>query len=457
MKYACIVIGSGIAGCLVAYRLQKQLPRGSILLIDQATRLGGRILTVDDGMGGHMEFGAMRLSEHHIEAISLCNELDICLEPFHGTFKKGGILYINGKVSRIDHQIPTAEDLLNHRLFEYINKHPLNTKSGKKTPISLLDCLEKDFGCSYYELTFSKVIQHILSPIQFSYYKRSCGYDYLFKHDVSFHGVASSNRGLQAGCNYYKPKDGMYTLVEQLCKKFAHHGGILNLNHKALSVRSENQHYIVDTDQCSYLTQTVIFAIPPHLLTKIDGIISYSGSIYKQLSNALGHYSSLKTHAYFEKAWWSSLINSHPSTCTAFRTDLPLRQGIYPNNTSSAGQVMLIEYRNILDKGDRMIPLQAEYYAHYLELIHGFKVPPPNRLWSHNWLDSSSGLAAHYLKVGKKYSDLQVSYNNQIKDIYFVGEAFSTQHGWISGAIESVNRLLIENPILETLRLSSRD
>ena len=456
VKYACIVVGSGIAGCLVAYRLQKHLPRGSVLLVDQASRLGGRILTVDDGMGGIMEFGAMRISEHHYEAISLFNELGISLENFNGIFKKNGLLYIDGQQRRIGHDIVTSEDVLNHAMSEYINKHSFNARSGQKSQASLLNCLEQDFNCSYYELAFSEVIHHILTPFQYDYYKRSCGYDYFFRQDVSFHGVVSSNRGLQYGCKYYEPIDGMYTVIDKLCKAFIDHGGRIHLKQSILSLQSGNEEYVVNTDKRSYHAQTIIFAIPPHLLSKVDGLSSKIEPSLKHLSTALGHYSSLKTFAYFEDDWWSSLIISDRKTCEAFRTDLPLRQGIYPNIASPASQAMLIEYRNCM-KSDPIEPLQTEEYSQYLSMIHGLKVPQPSMLWRYNWIDSSSGIAAHYLKTGAKFSDLHITASNQIKNIYFAGEAFSTQHGWISGAIESVNRLLIENPILDHLRLTLRD
>lgn len=457
MKYACIVVGSGIAGCLVAYRLQKHLPRGSVLLVDQASRLGGRILTVDDGMGGIMEFGAMRLSEHHNEAISLFNELDIGLQNFKGIYNKESFLYIDGQIRRIDHDTLTAEDLLNHGLSEYINKHSFNTRFGQKGHASLLNCLEHDFNCSYYELSFSKVIHHILTPSQYDYYKRSCGYEYFFRQDVSFHGVVSSNRGLQHGCKYYEPIDGMYSVIDRLCKLFTHHGGKIQVKERVLSLQSGNEQHVVNTDKCSYDAQTIIFAIPPHLLSKVDGLSSNIRPSLKHLSSALGHYSSLKTFAYFEDAWWTSLITSDRKNCEAFRTDLPLRQGIYPNINTPASQAMLIEYRNCLNNNGQIKPLHVDEYSKYLSMIHGLKVPHPSLIWRYNWNDSSSGIAAHYLKTGSKFSDLQITASNQLKNIYYVGEAFSTQHGWIAGAIESVNRLLIENPILEYLRFTLRD
>lgn len=459
--YSFIVVGAGIAGCLIADRLQKQLPPGSVLLVEQDSRLGGRILTRDDGMGGHMEFGAMRISEHHVEAISLCEELGVTLLNFQGTFNKDTHIYINNQICRVGKSMPIPEALLNRCLSDYVNKHHLTLSSQRIDDDSLVRCLEHDFNCPYHHLTFSSVLSHIFTAHEFEYYKKTCGYDYLYEDDVSFYGVIMANRGLQMGCKYYAPKDGMREIIDKLSKRFIDNGGKIDLEQKVVSIDSQDDFYQINTENHAYHANAIIFTIPPHLLMAIEGLsTSFEQAMSLELlTSCLGHYSSIKAYAYFDKPWWTLLHPSDRQDCQIFRTDLPLRQGLYPNpkpTKTDKNQMMLIQYSNCLPDNKINPYLNSEDYANVLSRIHGIKIAPPTLLSIYNWDDSSCGLAAHYLKCGAHYTDCLNKINDAFNNIYFAGEALSTQHGWISGAIESVDRLLNNQSILRVFKRALR-
>ena len=103
---------------------------------------------------------------------------------------------------------------------------------------------------------------------------------------------------------------------------------------------------------------------------------------------------------------------------------------------------MLIGYKNNVFSNKKIDEITAEECSKYLSQINGFTVPKPIEIYSYNWADSAAGLASHYLKCGNRYSDYLSLINSGKEKVYFIGESFSTQYGWIAGAIESVNTLL---------------
>jgi hypothetical protein len=75
MKYNYIVVGGGISGLYVAYRLL-QLGKGPVLVIEQSDRLGGRVFTYTDSLMS-VETGAGRFKATHHNVIQLLKELGL--------------------------------------------------------------------------------------------------------------------------------------------------------------------------------------------------------------------------------------------------------------------------------------------------------------------------------------------------------------------------------------------
>lgn len=455
--FPCIVVGAGISGCLAAYRLQKSNPRGSVLLLDEGDKVGGRIFSINDFDGNILELGAMRISEHQSETIRLCEELNIKLVSSFPQDPIDSTLYIDNTRSIFkDYKYPFPDVLLSSTLSAYVINHRLTLAKNVKLP-TLKCCLEEDFDQSYYDLSFLAVLRHIFSPQHLNYYIKSAGYDYMFHDDVSFHGVLSANRSINHSCKYYSPSDGMYAIPNQLVGSFIENGGTTLLGKKVISVyKKDDMFYIQTCDQKEcFVADMLIVAIPPHHCKSISGLINLVDTItLNEYINCNGSYSSRKTYANFKSPWWDQYNHKECINGSTFRTDLPIKQGFYPPPSyfSNKNNPMLIEYRNSPTNNCINTTYSCSEYADMLSKIHGFLVPPPSQLWSLDWSDHPLQLSAHYLKSGRKFSDFinyTQDYNN---DIFFVGEGFSTQHGWISGAIESVDKLFTHYQLTHYLR-----
>ena len=444
-EFSTIIIGAGISGCLASYRLQTRLNQSEppVLLIEQSSTVGGRIHSVDDGTGTFMEFGAMRISDNHQEAIALCDELGIELEEFYGNFNPHSFIYTNGVARRLGHQNPHPDDLLQSALSSFIHHHPSN-KNITHSNNSLLRCLEDDFKCSYLQLSFQSVLKHVMTTSQYEYYRSLIGYDYLFGHDISFYGVLYSNRCFTQNSKFYRPKASMSEITDQLSMHFVDSGGLLKLNCKALSISKQDDLYCLITSDGVFKAKTVISAMSIKQCLNFDGFEStgMSRSLLSKCSQCVGEYSSTKVFALFDQSPCDGLKLAPSSNCQAFRTDLPLRQGIYPRINNQNQISMLVGYKNNGFDDINIDSLTASECSDLLSKINGFTVAKPKEIYSYNWLQSPSGLASHYLKIGSNYTDFLSLVNTGPERVYFIGEAFSTQHGWIAGAIESVNNLL---------------
>lgn len=74
-----VVIGAGIAGLTVAWRIQQQLPCARVLVLEGANRTGGRLQTVQF-QGETTELGAGRLSSSlHVHTLRLIRDAGFCL------------------------------------------------------------------------------------------------------------------------------------------------------------------------------------------------------------------------------------------------------------------------------------------------------------------------------------------------------------------------------------------
>ena len=444
-EFSTIIIGAGISGCLASYRLQARLNQSEppVLLIEQSSTVGGRIHSVDDGSGTYMEFGAMRISENHQEVIALCDELGIELEEFYGNFNQNSNLYINGFTRRLGHQNPHPDDLLQSALSSFTLHHSSN-KNFTHSNNSLLSCLEHDFNCSYLQLSFQSVLKHVMSASQYEYYRSLIGYDYLFGDDISFYGVLYSNRCLTQNSKFYRPKTSMSKITDQLSTQFVDSGGFLKLNCKALSISKQDEYYSLITSDGVFKAKTVISTMSIHQCLNFDGLEStgISRSMLSTFFQCIGQYASTKVFALFDQSPIDSLKLAPSKKCQAFRTDLSVRQGIYPRTNGQNQISMLVGYKNNGFDDINIDSLTASECSDLLSKINGFTVTKPKEIYSYNWLQSPSGLASHYLKIGNNYTDFLSLVNTGRERVYFIGEAFSTQHGWIAGAIESVNNLL---------------
>jgi len=72
--YDYIIVGGGISGLFMAYKLSQT--DNDVLLLESSNRLGGRLLTkVENGV--QFELGGARISSKHTKVLSLLKEFEL--------------------------------------------------------------------------------------------------------------------------------------------------------------------------------------------------------------------------------------------------------------------------------------------------------------------------------------------------------------------------------------------
>lgn len=88
MKTEVLIIGAGLAGLLLAYRLKNSgIP---VKVLEASHRVGGRILTIDSAKNTPIEMGATWFGNHHQKLLQLLEELEI---PIFEQFMEGITLF----------------------------------------------------------------------------------------------------------------------------------------------------------------------------------------------------------------------------------------------------------------------------------------------------------------------------------------------------------------------------
>jgi len=79
MKTNIAIIGGGLSGLTLAYLLEKQGYK--ITILEASSRIGGRIHTVEGKLGTHLELGATWFSDIHVKLVLLLKELGLKKYP----------------------------------------------------------------------------------------------------------------------------------------------------------------------------------------------------------------------------------------------------------------------------------------------------------------------------------------------------------------------------------------
>jgi protoporphyrinogen/coproporphyrinogen III oxidase len=97
-----VIVGGGVSGLAVAYRLQERLPNADIQVLEAASRVGGKIeTTTRDGF--RVEHGPNGFLDTKPATLELCQELGLApqLRPASEAAGRNRYLFLNGKLQRL--------------------------------------------------------------------------------------------------------------------------------------------------------------------------------------------------------------------------------------------------------------------------------------------------------------------------------------------------------------------
>ncbi len=395
-KYDTIIVGGGIAGLFLAYKLKDS--KQDILLLEKNSECGGRIYTMKK-TDIHYECGAARISNKHNKLMTLIYELGLEDQLI---------------------KLPEDIDIIIHN-----KRSSININSLLKELFIRSKGLNKDY---LNNIVLFQLLIDIYDYDTAVNIREGFGYDSEFMSLNAGAALKMFKKDLFKGdTEYFVFKDGLSKLITTMVTDLKEHS---NVTLKLSEGLEEIDDSYISTDKKNRLYyDKLILTIPQEHLVKLE----YLKEV-KHLDSVQG---IPLLRIYFKypvkdcEPWFKSI--------TRTTTDNYLRH------------VIPIDYKN----GLIMISYTDGYFVKLLSALHkrGEKVlveaihkeikdifrirkeiPYPELVSFHLWENG-----CHFWKPG---SDMDEIYDKMLKPIegrklYLCGESFSKKQAWIEGSIET--------------------
>ncbi len=480
------VIGGGIAGLYAAWRLANgPVPADKIAVFEATDRIGGRLLSVNmPGTSGLVaEFGGMRYLTSQRIITSLVSHLGIDVRPF----PMGGpenLIYLRGK-----HW--TAADYARPGAIPYA----LASDEAGDDPTALTVRAIRDLVPDGETLTpekWSTVKRQLVldgRPLSdwgfWNFLNRNLSYEAVMLIDDGG-GYSSIPRDWNAAealpwlladfannPEYKTIVKGMSALPDGLAAALRGNGTAVNSGHRLDSLRTPTDggdvHELVFTTangQHRVKARRVILAIPQRAIQRMPDCPALKTSAVSRLLATITPRPLAKAFVAHPEPWWRSLGLSSGRAVT----DMPARQLFYfgtepgrPAGFTGAATMAYfdgpaidfwsglrqLEQPNaagftILDpRGPMATELLRQIVA-----VHDLKQTPTIASAGFvNWGDEPYVSGWHTWNQGVKSWEVMPAVRTAIPGtaLHIVGEAWSTDQGWVEGALETVEALLGED------------
>jgi hypothetical protein len=396
-----IIIGGGISGLYLAYKLQKS--KKKILLLERSSELGGRIRTEKLGET-IIEMGAARFSNKHKLLIKLLKKLN--LEDKKIELPKNIDFYFKNKK-------------IKYNLYKKI-KNIVSKKKKYKN-----DYLKK--------INLYQYCEEILGKEEASKFQDMFGYDAEFIKLNAYSALNMFQEDLLEGeSKYYILNGGLIQIIDKLeefCEKSKNITIIKDSNVKEIK---ENK-VIIETEKNDkiYNCSKIALTIPLLDLKKFEMFKEY------EYINGIKEIPLLRIYAKYpldknNKPWFHDIKRT--------TTDNHIRQ-IIPINYDDG--VIMISYTDLYNaeywnnfclSGEKKL---TEKIKDEISVLFNKRIPDPLEYKFYYWKEG--------VHVWKTNTDMDIIYNkilNPFDNIYIANESFSKHQCWIEGSLVMVEDLI---------------
>ena len=409
-KYDIIIIGGGISGLFLSYKLSKT--NFKILLIESDKAFGGRVHTVEKNKIKY-ECAAARFNDNHTKLKTLINELN--LEDKMITLPKEIKYVLRGYKKNYQYRTENKLDL---------NELLQNSIKERKN--------FNDF--TLQNITFFQYLVDIYDNETACFIKDAFGYDSEFLFLNALAAIDMFNEDLFSDKDYYILGGGLSQIIENLLKNIKKHKNVtMILGEKVNQIYSE----YIETNKTKYYYENLICTIPKHNLKEFTLLKNIP-----EIDSVDGH-PLLRIYAKYpvKDLWFKNLKRT--------TTDNLIRQ-IIPIDYSN-GLIMISytdgEYAKMLNKAyfngeDYLIRIIHQEIKDLLKL----NPPEPEFLAVHYW-----DVGLHLWKPGynMELNSKKIIKPFPEKNIFICGETYSKKQGWMEGSLDTCYDVLNILPLLK--------
>jgi monoamine oxidase len=478
------IVGAGVAGLYTAWRLLKGGCRPDDIAVFEASgRIGGRLFSVNmpGTTGIPAEFGGMRIPSGHRLVTSAATQLGLAMREF----PDGGansISYARGKRWRagdlarkqpIPYELRADELHLNP--FELIYKAvqqvlPAMEAGEPREWAKIKQSLSLD-GCPLIDWGFGNLLSRFLSDEAMQFIEMGLGYSSVVRN---WNAADAVSLVVEYTSSHTENTlvDGMQALPDTLAAATVRQGSAIHRRHRLVSLRIPSQtgdglHELLFATPDGTRTVRagrVVLALPPRAIELIPDCVVLKDSRTAALLATVTPRPLGKVFLAHDEPWWSPLgLTEGRAT-----TDLPIRQihyfGTEPGRPPGARGYLTMGYFDLpqLDywaglrrleqlggtgftKLDPNGPVAAEL-RRQIAVVHGLDrpMPVPQSVGFMNWEEDPYGGAWHTWNQGVKSWEVMEEIAAPVPGtaLHIVGEAWSTNQGWVEGALETAEAVV---------------
>ena len=408
-NYDIIIIGGGISGLYTAYRLQDKF---KILLVEKNGYIGGRIHTntlTYKGDKFRYECAAGRLPTNHVRVMNLVNELNLSDKLFKLGNEK---TYITNSSSSLDLD-------LDFYIKDFMNK------SRNKSETYLRNNTLYDFLLELYDQDIVETIIH-----KFGYKGEFWVYS---AHDA----LRAFRNDMNPNNEYMGIKGGMdliiYGLLDRLnsnvtVMKKMYYNGYDEINNKFIvSVTNKKTKEINE-----FISDKLILALPKK---QIEIQPQLQSKRIRKMVHSVEPVSFCRIYAVYnknkatDKVWFDDL--SKITTNNKLGYIIPINKDIGLIMISYTDDIYADFWYASYKNGD----IGRQLYKYLKEIFPDRKIPMrPAITRIHYW-----GSGGHFFTPGnnseKVINDIVKPFKS--KELYIIGETYSSHQSWIEGALET--------------------
>lgn len=489
-----VVVGAGMSGLHTAWRLQgldgSAPPQGrtdppSVAVYERTHHVGGRARSykVADGQIP-FDLGAMRfIPSQHVLVNGLARHFNIPTRDFVVGGDKNlqyfrGVRLTNEEVAADPSRLPfslapgergkSVDQLLAMAIDAVIpNFRGLSAaeweQAKRTTTVPVTDPMTgQTTSVPLYQLGLQNVLARTLSREAIALVTDSVGYQSFLQNWDAGQAIEGIAGDFKPGTEYKTPLNGMASFPKALAGDLKKADVPIEREHTLRNVdydREKQQFHLIFEDGKGVaqpvVADQIVLAMPKTPLAQLveDSPFLQGTRLEKSLDKVTPN-PMTRIFATFDKPWW----NEQGIEAGRSLTDLQLGQVYYYGNGSKLPYVQVYadgtnsQYweglQNPADPGVTTTlcakPQLAQELQHQLAELHGRDVPAPTGLLYKRWADDFFGGAYHTWNAGSKpyeSSDAMIAPLDGVP-LYVCGEAFSTNQGWIEGALQTSEKVL---------------
>ncbi|MBN9552261.1 MAG: FAD-dependent oxidoreductase [Alphaproteobacteria bacterium] len=474
------VVGGGMAGLFVAWRLLSEAPSARLAVFESTNRVGGRASTVcfpgEPGFG--IDLGAMTLLPQHRLLRKLSAAMGVTMtHPVVVT--EANRLHLRGRslaYGEISRFAP-------RRLFAYRLSRRLQAKGPsrllRKAAAEIVPGSET-YGSDEWNAASGHIyrgrklidwftweaLSTVLEPDEMAFAEDAVGYSLLVHGPNAAETFKLALGELSGGRSYLAPDGGFQPIARRIAERIADRGGAVKTDHTVVSIAPSAQGLALsiagEGGGLEVEARKVVLALPAlPLQALVDRSRPFFGLRVDEDIGRAKPWPMLTLAVCYPDPWWERLgITGGHSV-----TDLPARQ-IWHFARPAAGDGSVrrgvavaycdgphIDYwKGLLPRLDpragfaslpREHPALEAFHGQMLEVCRPSGVQPkPIGGFAQDWGAPAYGGASHVWSRGIDITTAAQSTRTLAPNVHLCGEAWSNNHGWIEGALESAEDLL---------------